>query len=141
MNSWAKTLNKSLKNYDSCLYVQEAREGRYDVYRRNRDAMAPAHFLFSLTDTWQPTGRPVPYGSDTIVNRIKAHDLWRDDSFVENYIKESEVRKDSKDRALKNSIESFLYDFRKTFAKATDGINTANLNKIYRENSHGHRQS
>lgn len=141
MNSWAKTLNRRLKDYDSCLFVQEAREGRYDVYRRNRENLAMPHFLFSLTDSWQPKGTPVPYSADTIINRIKAHDLWRDDSFVERYIKESEVRKESKDRALRNSIESFLYDFRKPFAKATDGINTASLNKIYREKSHGHRQS
>lgn len=95
--------------------------------------MSPPHLVFSLTDTWTAEGAPVPYGTEVVLNRVKAHDLWRDDQFVERWIAEKEQEEKSEERALKNSIESFLYDFRRPFMKATSDINTANLNKVYRK--------
>ncbi len=140
MKAWAKALDRRVKDYDSALYIQESPNDRYDVLRRSKYGEAPPHLIFSLTDTWQPTGRPVQWGSEVVINRIKAHDLWRDDQWIENYIKQEEKDKESKDRAMQNSIESFLYEFRRQFAKATDGINTSTLNKVYREEkAHGYR--
>lgn len=127
MNSWAKTLDRSLKGHDRMLYVQETRAGRFDIYRKSEMGMRPPHFLFSLTDNWQLKGTPVPWGTEVVLNRIKAHDLWRDDTFVERWIKDEEARKESKERARRNSIESFLYDFRSQFHRATSDINTSNL--------------
>lgn len=131
MNSWAKSLDRHLKSSDSCLFVQEGKDGRYDVYRKNRDSMSLPHFIFSLTEDWSPQGRPVPWGIDVVLNRIRAHDLWRDDSFIENYIKECEKMSESKERARRNDVESFLYDYRRQFAKATSDINTGTMEKIY----------
>ncbi len=127
------SLNRSLKNYDSCLYAQETKFGRYDVYRKASLSCNPPHFLFSLTDDWKPTGRPIDYGTMVVLDRIKAHDLWRDDKFVENYIKNHEAQEESRDRDFRNNVESFLYDFRKDFQKATADINTSTINKTYRE--------
>lgn len=128
-----KYLNRALHSYDSLLYACEHRMGRFDVYRKSQTGSNPPNFLFSLTDTWQPQGRPVSYGVEAVLNRIKAHDLWRDDSFTENWIKEHEKHIESAERARTNSIESFLYDFRRQFQRATNGINTASLNKTYRK--------
>ncbi len=127
MNYWANRLNRELKAHDSMLFLQETKPGRHDVYRRSGQGDSLPHFIFSLTDSWQPTGAPVEYGLDVVLNRIKANDLWRDDSFVENWLAQHEKDVESKERAKQNSIESFLYDFRRQFAKATDSVNTANL--------------
>ncbi len=136
-----KTLNRSLKTYDSCLYAQETRPGRCDVYRKSKFGCNPPNFVFSLTDTWQPTGRPVEYGLEVVMDRLRALDLWRDDKFVENYLSRLVKEKDEKDRDRKNNIESFLYDFRSQFQKATNDINTGNLKKLHREEgSHGYHQ-
>lgn len=123
-------LNRELKNHDSFLYLQEMPNGRFDVYRRSSLGCNPPHLIFSLTSNWTVKGRPIEYGIDVVLARIKAHDLWRDDTFVDNYIKSHQKLKESQDRDLSNNIESFLYDFRSQFAKATDGINTSNLEKI-----------
>lgn len=140
MNSWLRALNKVIKGYDSCLYAQETKLGRYDVYRKSALDCNPPHFLFALTDTWAPQGKPIQYGIEVVMNRIKAHDLWRDDRFMDNFIKNHEAVEESKERSFRNSIESFLYDFRKDFANATKDINTANLNKVHRkEPSYGYR--
>lgn len=142
MTYWGKQIDRALRMYDSMLHLQETHFGRYDVCRSSKFGEHLPIFIFSLTDDWKPSGKPVDYGIDTVLNRIKAHDLWRDDSFVENYIKNHEKVQESKDRARRNSIESFLYDFRSEFNKATKDINTANLNKLYRkEDSHGYHQS
>lgn len=142
MAYWLKDLNRSLKNYDSYLYAQETSAGRYDVYRKSKYGEHPPHFLFALTDTWQPKGTPVSYGTEAVLNRIKAHDLWRDDTFIERWITEHEKNKESEKRAFRNSVESFLYDFAAKFRKATEDINTANMKKLYRkEGSHGYCES
>lgn len=130
MNSWAKRIEQGLKNHDSLLFLQESKLGRYDVYRKTQFGEAPPNLICSLTDDWSVKGSPVEYGLYVVLDRIKAHDLWRDDSFIENWIKEREKEGESRDRARRNSIESFLYDFRSQFQRATDGINTGSLNKI-----------
>lgn len=126
-------MNRDLKNYDSCLYAQESRLGRIDIYRKSKYGGALPHLVMSLTDNWNHTGKPVDYGSLVIMDRIRAMDLWRDDGFVENYIKNHEKAKESADRDRKNNIESFLYDFRSQFHKATNDINTSTLEKVYRK--------
>lgn len=128
-----KDITRVLKSYDRCLYAQETKVGRIDIYRKSEFGTSPPHFIFALTDSWTAEGKPLPYGSEVVLNRIKAHDLWRDDAFVERWIAEKEKEKESGERAMRNSIESFLYDFRKPFMKATADINTANLNKVYRK--------
>lgn len=127
------SLNRALKFYDRELYAQESKAGRLDIYRKSQFGMSLPYFLFSLTDTWKPEGNPVEYGLDVVMNRIKAHDLWRDPEFVTRWIQEEEKRSEGRDRSRKNSIESFLYDFRSQFHKATSDINTSNMKKTYRK--------
>jgi hypothetical protein len=116
--------------HDSKLFVQETRPGRYDVYRKSQTNSLLPHFIFSITEDWTVKSRPVQWSSDIVLNRIKAHDIWRDDTFVEKLIQSYEKNEESKERAFRTSVEGFLYDFRSQFHKATNGINTANLNKL-----------
>lgn len=126
-------ITRAVKSYDPCLYAQESKQGRIDLYRKNRSGMEPPHFLFSLTDTWQPTGRPVDWGVEPLLNRIRAMDLWRDDQFVEKWIAQKEKMDESRDRDRRNSVEAFLYDFKGQFQKATNDINTSTLEKVHRK--------
>lgn len=122
-------ITRAVSSYDPCLYAQETKPGRIDLYRKNRSGMEPPHFLFSLTDTWQPTGRPVDWGVEPLLNRVRAMDLWRDDKFVERLIADHEKNQESKERDRRNNVESFLYDFKSQFQKATNDINTSTLEK------------
>lgn len=126
-----KRLEQVLSEHDSCLFTQESKAGRYDVYRRSASECAPPHFICSLTDTWSPQGTPVSWGLDVVLNRIKAHDLWRDDTFIERWIKDHEKREESEMRDFRNTTESFLWDFAPAFQRATNDVNTASLNKVY----------
>lgn len=133
MNSYARRLDKHLKMHDSLLFVQELKEGRYDIYRKSQTGSCLPHFIFTVTEDWTVKSRPIEWGIDVVINRIKAHDIWRDDQFIEKLIDNHLQHEESKSRALRNSIESFLYDFRGQFHKATNGINTSNLKKINKE--------
>ena len=121
----------ALRSHDSCLYAQETKAARIDVMRKSSYGDTPPHFLFALTDDWKPTGRPVPWGIEVVINRIKAQDLWRDDTNVDQLIAAHEKAEASKERDFKNSVESFLYDFRSQFQRATNEINTSTLEKKY----------
>lgn len=132
-----KSYDRLLKGHDSLLFVQETKPGRYDVMRRAVSGDGAAHFIFSITDTWQPDGKPVPWGIDVVLNRIIAHDTWRDENVITEIEDASEKREESKRRALRNSVEAFASDFRRSFARATDGINTALLSKKEKHHAFG----
>lgn len=133
-------MTRALKQHDSCLYAQETTLGRIDIYRKSQHGDHSPHFVFALTDTWTPQGEPVPWGIDVVLNRLKAHDLWRDDTFVERWIKDHERHQESELRDFRNNVESFLYDFRSQFKKATGDINTSLLKKDFpeRNKNYGH---
>ena len=122
-----QTLNRSLKRYDSSLYVQETKLGRYDIYRKSEFSCNPPNFLFALTDNWTAQGNPAQYGIEVILCRLKAHDMWRDDTFIEKWLAENEKVIEGKDRDRRNNTEAFLYDFRSQFQKATNDINTSGM--------------
>jgi hypothetical protein len=126
----AETLTRHLKRHDSELYASRQPTGAIHVCRRNRSRPHEPYFIFALTDTWQASGRPREWGIEPILNRIKALDLWRDQTVVDEIIADAEKQAESDGRAARNSIESFLLDFRKPFAKAFDGVNTSTLAKI-----------
>lgn len=93
------------------------------------DVRSTPHFIFALTDSWKLNGIPCDYGIDPILERIKSIDSWNRlvaEDLIAGYRKDDEA----KDREVDNQNEAFLKDFRREFAKATDGINTASMKKI-----------
>lgn len=69
------------------------------------------------------------WGVEVIIARLKALDLWRNDKLAEELILGYEKDEQIKQKDFRNNVESFLKDFRRQFAKATDGINTACLSQ------------
>lgn len=126
----AETLTKHLKRHDCELFASCGPTGVVFVCRNNRGKPHEPHFIFALTDNWSMKGEPRDWGIEPVLNRIKAMDLWRDDSFVENFIKEHDKKTESDDRARRSDMESFLIEFRRQFARATNDINTATMQKI-----------
>lgn len=140
----AEDITKAIKSHDRELYCEKNREGKLCVYRKGSriesydvngqviDFVRPApSFVFALTENWKTNSEPVEWGLVPIVERLKAIDLWNRDLAGE-CIKATERDIESRDRARKNSTESFLYEFRRQFARATNEVNTANLAKIDR---------
>lgn len=119
----------------------EMKEGRIDIFRRTygHDAYDVdgsrilfikeiPYRVFCLTDTWNAWGKPVDWGVEPVMAKLKAADLWARDIVSESNNHNSKVDA-SQDRSRKNNIEAFVKDNRRAFAKSWEHINTSNMDK------------
>lgn len=131
----ANSLTKHLKGHDSSLYAACEAHSVFPstsviyVLRKNPAKPHEPFFIFALTDDWTAKSRPREWGIEVVLNRIVAMDLWKNETVMDRLFRDYEKREASEKRARRNDIEDFLYDFRKDFAKATNGINTSLLPK------------
>jgi hypothetical protein len=113
-----------------CVFRRSVRFEAYDVGDELMIYTRPApHFVFALTNTWKTNGKPVDWGLEPIAARLKAIDLWNRPTLVDDLIESYEKDDKAMERELDNSIESFLLDFRKQFARTFDDVNTGSMNK------------
>lgn len=132
-----RRLNFHIKRLDKSL-VALPNGNHVAIYENRNGAM---HLVFALTHNWQVTGYPVPWGIEVIQARIRAIDVWNNDDSFNKMLVHNERIDQSNEKDNLNNIESFLYDFRRQFAKATNDINTGTLEKKDRRNQNGNRQS
>lgn len=135
-------ITRAIKLHDRELFCERSEEGKLCVYRKSSrvetyrlDDESVLHvvrptpyFVFALTDNWRLAGEPKDWGIEPIMARLKALDLWNRDvagDIIEQELKE----RASLERERQNTIESFLLDYRRQFAKAFDGVNTSTLAK------------
>lgn len=124
------TLNAGLKTIDRGLYAERQTDGPIFLYRRADFSGKDSCFVMALTENWMADGVPCDWGLEVIRARLRAMDLWRDKTIVDELLETQEKREASDKRAFRNNVESFLLDFRREFAKATDSVNTSLLPKI-----------
>lgn len=75
-------------------------------------------------------GRPAPWGLLPIINRLKAIDLWNNPDYLDEMERNNDKVDEGKKRDFRNTVESFMKDYRPVFAKAFNGVNTSTLKKI-----------
>lgn len=135
-------ITRAIKRHDRLLYCDHSPQGPLVIYRNlyRHEPMEvngtiiyypvhSPHYVFALTDTWSVTGKPIDWGIEPIMARLRAMDLWRSDDIIKEHTRNYYKGKEEKQRDTRNSIESFLYEFRSQFARATNGINTSSLDK------------
>lgn len=132
MDGRVREVTRAVRAYESKLFAKREGNGAIHIYRSNPSPTDPYHFVFALTDTWTVHGKPREWGLEVVVARLQAHDLWKNETVVERINAEAQKVEDSLERERKNTVEAFLYDFRRSFARATDGINTSSLAKVDR---------
>jgi len=139
----AEAITERLRGYDPMLYCEKSREGKLCVYRKGQriesyfidevesviQFVRPApFFIFAVTDDWSLHGQSVDWGIEPIMQRVKRIDSWNRD-VAEECLRQAEEKEASVTRDRQNKTESFLKDFRRGFAKATNDINTSTLAK------------
>jgi hypothetical protein len=137
----ARLISNMIYGHDNKLFCEKNREGKLCIYRKGHRVeyyelegdhvgfVRPApHFILALTHNWLESGYSVEWGLLPIMARLRAMDLWSRDIATES-MKETEKANLSKERDLSNKNESFLKEFRRPFAKAFEGVNTANMDK------------
>lgn len=134
-------ITKHLKRFDYKLYCDKDAEGTPRVCRqsiRNEIydidgveilfARPAPHVIFYLTHNWKKSGHPVEWGVDNILNKLRFGDTHSRD-LVSMIEKQDEGEKKTHERFLDNYTESFCKEYRREFAKATDGVRVANADK------------
>lgn len=121
----ADILTKYLKRVDSRLSAKWQEPDMIHIL------FSDAHqnsLVMSLTDNWSSSGKPVPWGVEPILLRLRQIDASGNDVMGE-VRKSREKQEESKRREMRNHIESGLMETRKDFAKAFNDINTSTLDK------------
>ncbi len=139
----AQRLTNLVRTYDRELFCERNKAGTLCIYRNGYTgekydvdgetivwSRPTPFFIFALTHNWQYQGRPVEWGRDVIINRLKAMDLWKDRTLVDELAEGYHKDEESFDRELDNTIEAFVKDFRRPFQKAFEGVRTCNMEKI-----------
>lgn len=143
MSHRADRITDAVQGYDHKLYAKRDDDGVIRIYRKCKElqkvqvtfelavwnVIRNDYLVMSLTDTWGRKGKPVDWGVLPIMERLRAMDLWNSENLATEFMKNEEKDEKSRERAMRNSTESFLYDFRDQFKKATSDINTSNLSK------------
>lgn len=139
----AEAITERLRGYDPMLYCEKSREGKLCVYRKGQriesyfidevgavvQFVRPApFFIFAITDDWSLQGLSVDWGIEPIMQRLKRIDSWNRD-IAEEAIRQAEEKEEAITIDRQNKTESFLKDFRRQFAKATNDINTSTLER------------
>ena len=137
MDSRVKSVNRIVRGYDKYLFAQREQNGNVHIYRLTSDPANPMYFVCALTDNWLATGRNREWGLEVIRARLKAMDIWADESPLDRLEKEHERREESDKRSFGNNVEAFMYDFRRQFARATNEVNTGSLSKFDRRSLKG----
>jgi len=144
-DSRTKLLTQYLKELDPKLFAK--REGEMIVVYRDSNRMehfeyegqkygyvktSPIYIL-ALTDNWTSKGRPVEWGIEPLMRKMRAIDSWNQGFTADDLIQSYEARDASNARDRINGHEAWLRDNRSMFKKAFNDINTSNLDVKQRE--------
>ena len=123
----AVVLTRYLKRYDKRLSAKWA--GDQMIHILFSDAQVDS-LVMSLTDNWSPSGKPVPWGIEVVLLRLRQINE-SENSNLEETKKERERIAESKKREFSNRIRDGVAESRKQFADAFKDINTSTLDKTY----------
>lgn len=138
-------ITREIQKHDRDLFCRKDPRGVLQILRKNTitrsvwvddktvityPVSAPS-FIVALTDTWTAMGKPVEWGLEPIMRKLRAIDDWQNPESENNkMLAQNEKVDQSHDRDRYNKMEAFCYDWRSQFKKATSDINTSNLAKI-----------
>lgn len=144
MSGRVRRINEVVSQYDRKLFAQAAGEKVLILRRGDRleasdfNQSAPdlarlnPQLVLALTHNWKVDGKPVEWGLEPLMHQLKSMDSWADPDMYRNMVKKRERDQAEEERALKNDIRARAADMRKEFARATNDVNTASLEKLDR---------
>lgn len=124
-------IQRELKRYDKMLFVYSNKFG-IDLVMRQADRLEASDYnqiepevsalhpqiIFALTDDWKPTGNPVPWGIEPVMERLKWMDSWRDPDMFRRMEKNNELCEDDESRQRHNNLRALAADVRPELKKA-----------------------
>lgn len=139
MDQRLSRITQEVRRYDRRLFGFRASNGMIQILREAEklDASdAPdevvvsnphPQFILALTHDWTLQGKPVEWGLEPIMTKLRSMDSWLEDKILDKMRKRREQEAEDSKRVEKNNIRAMAADVRKDFAKATNEINVASL--------------
>lgn len=137
MGARAARISQVVRGYDHMLYAIE-HDGQIQVWREALKEAASdnpewygipswilrpnSHYVFSLTDNWAMSGKPVDRGIEQVLNHLRAKDAWRFQDFGAGMREARESQARDYARQKKNNIRALATDMRRDFAKAVQDL-------------------
>lgn len=123
----------ALRNSQGIINIMRRSKRQIVVYQDNEETMYLVEdmpqYVFSITENWATTGRPVRWGAEVVLSRLKSHDIQTNEAFFRQMEEQERRLEESKTRDLKNSNEAWLSDNHSRFKKAFNDIRVANMDK------------
>ena len=143
MSVFLHSYTKALKRYDRELYADRTKDGALCVFRKVKrfvpvcenegfrllNLTEDKQYVFALTDNWTLSGKPINWGIDDVLGRIKKLDCWANKNLFEELDAENEKVDERKRRDLRNEMDAFWSHERDRFKTATSDILTHSLSK------------
>ncbi len=137
----AQAINRELKYLDKELYAVKADTGLVHIFRKGvrwesfdfgNDRLSfsrpSPHHILTLTHNWSASGRPVEWGIEPLLARLKEIDNHNHDVLARIW-EENEKKESLRKRAKSNDLKAMAYDVRRDFAKSVNEVNTSTLAK------------
>jgi hypothetical protein len=137
-----KAINRELKFFDPKLFAVKTDDGFVFIKRRGvywasllfdgewLSYSRPCEFpVLSLTHDWTSEGKPVEWGIEPLLGRLREIDNYNHDVLGRIY-EENEKRERVRKQSAHNNFRAAAADSRRDFAKALNDVNTSTLEKI-----------
>lgn len=143
MKTWREIrIEQTIKMHDPLLFLNKNYKGELQVMRESFKMvphdidgktvlvkMPNHHYIMSLTEDWTGKTRPVDWGLEPIIKRIKEIDDWGSESSFERLLKENAKRDEIKSKRFASLTEDAVKEWRKDFKKHTSDILTHSVEK------------
>ncbi len=137
-----RRIQNAIKEHDSKLFLNRNYLGEIQIMRKSFK-MVPheidgrivyvqtpsPHYIMSLTEDWTGRTRPVDWGVEPIMRRLKEIDDWGSDSSFERMLRDNERIEERKKKSFASLTEDVALEWRKDFKKHTEDILTHSVDK------------
>jgi hypothetical protein len=139
-------LTKVVRSHDRDLFAERSHLGHINIMRKSKRVelaysdesqvlqvyKETAQLVFPLTENWTVGSRPVDWGSEVVLNRLKQHDSWNNERLLKEIEESEEKARVSKERDRRNQDEAWLADNHSKFKKSFSDVRVANFDKSER---------
>ncbi len=143
MKSWREVrIEQTIKMHDPMLFLNKNYKGELQIMRKSfrmvpydidgkgvSVATSTPHYIMSLTEDWTGKTRPVDWGLEPIIRRLKEIDDWGGESSFDRMLRDNSKKDELKEKAFASLTEDVAKEWRKDFKKHTSDLLTHSVDK------------
>lgn len=135
-------ITREVRNHDRNLFCKENVEGMLCIHRKTTaydayhfdgvhlvHARPSSELVIPLSDNWSIRGKPVEWGIEPILAKLRSIDLASRPEMFGDLNREYEKGFESERRDLRNKTEAFASEFHSQFKKTFSDVRVANMDK------------